>query len=449
MKTHFIQLSRSNGEIIPFACSEEYFNKYNSDETKKAKLIQLVEQAELKREKKDYLPIPLGDTESLENDEWLQWRKHGPFYNDPMNSRYIGTCIGGSDVSVVFGDNPWKSRTELFHEKSETEKAKYERPMQQEILDSGHQLEEFVALKAVQKLKENSPGTKVEMWNDTMFYQHPKYPWAVVNLDRRLKVNGKDALLECKTTGSYTDMELWKQGIVPKKYEWQCRYYMATMNIDYIYICCCWGFTLNECALILITRDKKIENTMMKEVADFIECCECGLEPELQTKHTKTLAAYYSRLYGKLPDKAPAVELPDTKDVYNLVESAQSLFERKRAAEKVVEMIQEEEYLMAAQLMKLMGGQSNYASYRLDDTTVVGIKIKQPMTKASFDEERFKNEHPDLYTQYEKKSLDVTELKKKEKLLSNQYVIPAKLKEGEPCSIGKVELKAIPIRSVI
>lgn len=391
-----------------------------------------------------YSPIPVGDTAGLSNEEWLKWREHGPDYNDPFSERYIPVTVGGSAVSIIFGDNPWMSKLELYHQKSGVTKPKYERPMNQEILDSGHMLEDFVAHKFLEKMK--AEGVKdVEMWNDTVMYQHPLYPFAVCNLDRRIKVNGANGILECKTTGNWDDIALWKKGVVPKKYEWQCRYYMATMNLDFCYICCCWGFTLNETAVILITRDRDIEDMMMETVEEFVNCCIIGKEPEPQTKHMDALAKYYTRLYGEIDPKAPAVELPDSGEIYDLVTEAQSIAERKEAAEKKLKGIQEEEYAIASKIMQLTGGKSTYATYRLDDQRIVALKIKLPMKRASFDEERFKQDYPNLFDQYSVKKLDVTTLKKKEKEAAKDYVIPSVVDTEKPCVLDSVEEKMIPV----
>lgn len=150
--------------------------------------------------KQDYSPIALGDTACLSNEEWLKWREHGPYYANPLDPRYISCTVGGSAMSAIFGDNPWISRLELFHQKSGVKKAKYERPMNQAILDAGHMLEDFVAHMFLVKMAEEGI-TDIEMWNDTVMYQHPHYSFAVCNLDRRIKVNGIQGILECKTTG--------------------------------------------------------------------------------------------------------------------------------------------------------------------------------------------------------------------------------------------------------
>lgn len=445
--TYYLDLPTRNPAYSKFPCGKVFYNqnKYNRDIL--TALAQKVDDARDRQNTDNYSPIPLGETRDLENEEWLRWREHGPFYEDPLSDEYISVCIGGSAVSVVLGDNPWKSRLELYHDKSEVMQAKIKRPTNQEVLNAGHELEEFVARMFLVKMREEGV-TDIRMWNDTIMYQHPKYPFAVCNLDRMLMVNGIPCILECKTTGNYEDIRLWKDGIVPLKYEWQCRYYMATMNIDYCYICCCWGFTINQMAVILIRRDLEIEKTLMEEVEDFVIKCEMGIEPEMQTTHMSTLANYYNRLYGELPSSAPAVELPDNPDTYELVQAALTLDERKKQEENRLKEIEEEEASIACKLMQIMGGVSTYATYRLDDDSVVSVKIKQPMHKASLDTAALEKDHPEIYKRYLTK-FDQTAFKKEEKQLAKEYHIPACVNAEKGLSIDKVEVKYIPVSAVV
>lgn len=445
--TYFLDIPTKDVAFSKFPCGKKFYEQNRSNETLLADLAKKVDEALERSNTPNYSPIPLGETKDLENEEWLRWRDHGPFFDDPFGDRYIPIGIGGSAVSVVTGDNPWQSRLELFHNKSGVETAKIARTMNQEILDAGHRLEEFVSEQFVKKM--NAEGvTDIEVWNDTIMYQHPQYPFAVCNLDRMLKVNGVPCILECKTTGNFEDIKLWKDGIVPKKYEWQCRYYMATMNIDNCYICCCWGFTLDQTAVILIRRDMEIEKVMMEEVKDFVEKCDMGIEPDMQTTHMDTLAKYYNRLYGELPSSAPAVELPDTPEIFALIESAQTLDKRKKEAADRLKAIEEEESKIACKLMQIMGGSSTYATYRMDDDRVIAVKIKQPMHRASLDEETLKADHPEIYERYLQK-FDQTAFKKAEKQLAKDYTIPASVNADKPLAIDKVEIRNIPVRSAV
>lgn len=394
-----------------------------------------------------YKPIALG-TVIDGSEEWKAWRQHGPHYQEPTHPDYIPVTIGGSDVAVIFGDSPWKSSMELFFEKSNLKKPKYERAMSTALLNAGHELEEFVAnmfLRAMEK-----EGVKnIKMWNDTNMYQHPQYKFALANLDRRISVNGHEGILECKTTSNFEDQKLWKAGIVPKKYEWQCRYYMAIMNVSFVYITCCWGFTLDETAVIRIDRDMEIERVMMDTIAQFVENCEMGIEPEVQEKNLKTLANFYVRLYGEISDKEPAVELPDTEEVAELIERASTLFERKERLEKQMDILAEEEYEITSKILKMTGGKTTYATYRMNDDEVVGLKIKLPMKRATFNEEALKQENPAAYAKYCESSFNATAYKKDNKKEAEKYVIPAIVDVTKPASIKEVKVRNIPITKAV
>lgn len=396
----------------------------------------------------NYSPISLGETKDLTNEDWLKWRQHGPFYDNPMDPNYIPVCIGGSDCAVIFGDSPWKSRLELFHEKSGVKQPKYERKMDQDILDAGHQLEDYVAKNFKNFMQANLgiAPTTIEIWNDTNMYQHPYYPFAVCNLDRRIKINGLEGILEIKTTGNFHDIDsCWKKGICPKKYEWQCRYYMATMNLPYTYIACMWGFTVKEMAVVRIERDIEIEKLMMETVQEFVDFCQMGIEPEMQESHLETLSKYYLRLYGEIDTKAPALEFPDNDKTRDLVEEALAIEKEKSLLDEQMESLKEREAKVVSQILAFTDGKSAYATLRLDENTVAGLRVKLSMKKPTFNEDDFKSAYPAEYAEFLKPSFDLTACKKKYKKETSQYIIPAVVNTEKAPVLDKVEVKNIPV----
>lgn len=411
----------------------------------------------------NYRPIPLG--KYLDGSpEWLGCRKHGPHYDDPTHPEYIEYTAGGSDVGVILGVSKFKTNIELFHQKTGL-KGAVEKPMNTEALRAGHELEEFVANMFVRKMKEDEGVNDIEMWNDTTMYQHPHYPFALGNFDRRVKVNGVEGLVECKTTSSYDDIKNWKLGIPPKSYEYQCRYYMAISNTPFVYLTCSWGFTKAENAIILIRRDLDIEQQMMSAVADFIECCYMGTEPVPCVKSEKMLAEYYTRLYGEPAENAPAVELPDSYEIYELIEKATELTARKEKAEKALETIEAEEYALVNAILSYAEAGTEYATYRLDDEKYVAISLKYKETRTGFDEERLKAEQPDLYKQclvekfdkalYDKITKEIVKENKKAQKSGGvikevrNYKIAPKKKLDEPVSLKKLEIKECAVEEAV
>lgn len=404
--------------------------------------------------KKNYSPINMGDTKTLSNETWLKWRMHGPMYNNPKNPKYVPVAIGGSDAGIIEGASNFKSKTELFHEKSGVKTPKYRKKMNQEILDNGHYLEEYVANHFKQYMFEacGMQPESIKIVNDTNMYQHPFYSFALCNLDRRIWVNGEEGILEIKTTGSLDDIALWKNGKVPEKYEWQCRYYMATMNVDYTYIACMWGFTTKEMAVIRIDRDLDVEDKLMSDVKEFVEDCEMGIEPPLQQTHTVELSKYYVRLYGEIDERAKPIEFPDNDETRDMIDEAILIADEKKLLDKKMADLEEREALLVAKILKYTDGKSMYGSLRIDDNTVAGVSVKVPMHKPTFDEEGFKTAYPTQYEEFLKQSapkFDVAGCKKKYPTEHSKFVIPAKVNTEKKPMLGKVELKEIPAKETI
>lgn len=378
--------------------------------------------------KRNYSPIRLGDTANLSNEEWLKWRQHGPFYADPMNEQYVPVGIGGSDISTIACKSPWGTRLELFHQKTGVQ-PKVRHEFNAGAKAAGHIYEPYVADMFVKYMTEEE-GQEVEVWNDTGLFQHPDYPFALVNLDRmmKIKVGNKwiTGIMECKTTSSHNfeTIKKWKAGICPEYYEYQCRYYMATMNLDYVYICCCWGFNISDMAVVLIKRDLDIEDKMMKMVSDFVEACELGIEPDVTDENAELLNNYYMRLYGEIIKRETPVELPDK--YRNEVLQAMLLNDEITQLEQRLEEAKnrrEEIY----KLFYPIYGNADYGTYRLNDDEIVGISLKVPMSRPKFDEDRFKKENPDVYKQYQIEKFDCTTFGKKEKNLKKKYMLPAEV----------------------
>lgn len=393
-----------------------------------------------------YVPNSLGEYEDG-SEEWLRCREHGKDYNNPMSPDYIPVCIGGSTIAKILGVSPWGSKLETFYEKSGIKSVKYPKEKNEAKLNIGHEAEEFVAL-SFQRVMNEEKVTVDYVENDINMYQHPFCAFALANVDRRISVNGVPGILECKTTSDWNSIKkYWQKGICPPYYEYQCRWYMAIMNLSYCYITCTWGFSPSDVSVILIKRDYDIEALMMAEAYEFCECCELGEEPSLENENLVELNKFYTRLYGEIEEDAPPVELPDTPEVATIIQDVQDIHERKAKKEAELEMIENEEAKIVAKLMKFTGGETTYASYRLNDDEVLGIKLKLPMKRAGFNEELLKEEDPDTYAKYLKteEKFDVTKYKKENRLEANKYIIAPKVDPNKAVTLKEVTVRNIPI----
>ena len=398
-----------------------------------------------------YSPISLGEYEDG-SEAWLKAREHGKGYDNPMSPDYIPIAIGGSTIAKILGISPWGSRTETFYEKSGTKEVKYEKPKNQDLFDIGHESENLVALRFQKAMADE--GISVDyVENDINMYQHPFAPFALANLDRRISTNGVPGILECKTTGNWDSIKkYWQKGICPPYYEFQCRWYMAIMNLSYVYIACTWGFTSNDVAVVLIKRDLDIESMMMAEAAYFVECCELGEEPSIDDhENLEELNKFYTRLYGEIEEDAPPVELPETPEVLAIIQSVQDIAERKEKKQKELEIIEKEEAEIVAKLVRYTGGETTYCTFREDDETVLGIKLKLPLKRAGFDEAALKEAEPDTYAKYLKveEKFDTTKYKKENKADAGKYIIPAKVDPTKPITLKEIKVQSIPVSKAI
>lgn len=358
--------------------------------------------------------------------------------------------IGGSSVATLLGISPWNCITEYYNQFIEVEpviKTEFNAAAKQ----AGHDAEEFVAQRFVTYMKRRE-NTDFEIINDSRVFRNNKYPYAQVNLDRRIvKVNGKpcDAILECKTTNMrnlHTINEYWKKGICPPYYECQVRYYMMVMNVKVAYICCCWGLQEDEMAVIKIERNDELDKPIINACEAFIDCVEQGMIPDEVNPNSELYNNAWLRYNGAPAQDVPPVEFPP--NVLPIVQKAIELEKRieedeaKLAADKAAQ----QDVLKA--LLPLYNG-ADYGSVAEDDEdtgmrTIYGVALKPHYKRAKFDEEKFKADHADLWTKYQKSSLDLTALGRAEKKIKAEYTLPAEV-DGEKGIDLKITTKQIPI----
>ena len=358
--------------------------------------------------------------------------------------------IGGSAAAIVMGVSPWTTRTEYAIEKTGLVEPKVKHVFNSAAKEAGHAYEDAVAKSFVSYMKREL-NADVEIVNDDSIYRNTAYPFAQINLDRRIvAINGKpcDGILECKTT-SFRNVQAinkWLDGICPDYYELQCRYYMAVMDVEFCYICCSWGFTPDTMAVIRIDRDLGIEKTLMDECAYFADCIEQGIEVSENNPNEQLLVNFYQRLYGEPKKNKEPIELPET--CLNTVLSAIELEKQIEEQTEVLKKLEDRKGEVLANLYPMFrvsnGDVAEYGSIRIDDEHVAGVKLKLPMHKAKFDEERFIKEHPDIYDQYTKKTFDLTEFGKKEKKLKSEYTLPAEV-NAEKQAVYTVTVRDLPV----
>jgi putative phage-type endonuclease len=161
--------------------------------------------------------------------------------------------IGASEAAGALGLSRFTSVLSLWAEKTgQTE------PSEEETLPQwvGTEIEEIIAKRFTLET-----GKKVHRVNDTII--HKDYPFLACHIDR--KVDGEDAILQCKSASAYKAKE-WDNDEIPTEYVIQEYHELACTGYKKAYIACLIGnhkFVIKE-----VFYDKKVIDSMIaKEVA--------------------------------------------------------------------------------------------------------------------------------------------------------------------------------------
>ena len=424
-------------------------------------------------------PIELIDTTGMSEERWLEIREHG-LGKTPLDKDYIPYTITGSGASSALGVNPWVSDEEYRDKKMGIIPA-LSTEFNEESKAAGHVFEPFVAINFMRYMKSNFPETKIRLIKDCMrdilpyledatpdsdsykefiasqnkvvddftkkwpfnpssMYQCGtkdedgtlRYPFALANIDGLVEINGKIGIFEAKTTGtrSHAVRDYWELGNIPPYYYWQLVFYMAVMNVDFAYITCIWGVTLNDMAVIYLERDLTVEEEFMEYLKTFVEEMALGLPLEESKSDPEVVSEYYYRLFGKADgSKTEAIELPP--HARKLVKKCIELDDELKNLEEEIAEVESKKTELYNELHLIMKDKA-YAKIEMEDKTVYGVKMTTPMKRAKFDEENFKKDYPDEYSEFLTQKFDTTAFGKKHRALKLKYTLPA-----EPNPEGK------------
>ena len=323
-------------------------------------------------------PKFLCDTKNMPRERWLECRAHGP-------NGDIEYTVGGSDVSVVFGENPWTAPPELWRIKKGLLKPNdAENSWQKEM---GHIMEPVVA-----HWYASLTGNKVI--EDTGLYQHADYPYALANLDYRIKdKTGADGLLECKTT-SWHKAGDWADGAVPPYYEMQVRFYMAVMDINFSDIVCMWGMNPEtDMATCRLHRSRETEAIIFERLDAFIDSLRLNDPPNMSGVAPKLAMEALARIYGaSLPD-LPTIEFGRKHErALRLIAElqAENLSNDRKARENEKKITE-----LSVKIAEVMGSHEHGILETGADKLAVSFISK---TTRRVDSDMLKKTYPDVYS---------------------------------------------------
>lgn len=291
-------------------------------------------------------------TLGLSREEWLQYRTQG---------------IGGSDVSIIAGVNPFKSIHQLWLEKTGQIKPE---ETESEYAHFGTLLEPLVR-------KEFTARTGIKVRSKNMLLQSSEYPFMYANLDGVIYENGELMIFEAKTVSAYKQ-EVWENGI-PLEYLLQIQHYMAVTGAKKTYIAALVGgnhFFWHE-----VMRDEElIEKIIAMEKYFWEHHVIGGIEPvpdgsDATTAYLNEKFAVSNGLTVELPEEV----LPICADYENLSKKIKELETAKNAAGNQIKNYMKEYEVGIAGDRKI---------------------IWKPIVKNALDTKRLKEERPEIYEAY-------------------------------------------------
>ena len=241
-------------------------------------------------------PIILCDCAGMSEKRWLECREHGPKGD-------IEYTVGGSDVATIFGLSPWMTPKELWMiKKGRLQPKAKPNPLQ---LEMGHLLEPIAAHFYAQR-------TGNTVTDDTNMYQHADFPYALADIDRRItrKGDGKPGVLECKSC-TYHKAGDWADGAYPLYYEFQLRYYLAVMDVDFGAFSAIWGNNPeHDLATPSLIRDQAKEDIIFERLDQWIWSLRNDKPPAMTEVAPKLALEALAHICGPSQKALPTIEFP-------------------------------------------------------------------------------------------------------------------------------------------
>jgi len=324
-------------------------------------------------------PKLLCDTKGMSRERWLECRAHGPAGD-------IEYTIGGSDVSVVFGENPWTTPLELWRIKKGVMKPDdFANANQKEM----GQLMEPIVAHWYGRLTGNT------VIKDTGLYQHADHPYALANLDYRVQdSDGSPGLLECKTT-SWHKAGDWADGAIPHYYEMQVRFYLAVMDLEFADIACLWGTNPEtDMAIRRVTRDRDIEAMIFERLDEFMESLRINAPPTMAGVDSELAMKALARVYGASKPGLPTITF--SKKHEKALRRIAVLQEEKTDLDRQVRENEKEVTALSVKIAEMMGEHEYGELETAADTLTISFVTKFSRRP---DSALLKKNHPLVYNE--------------------------------------------------
>ena len=293
--------------------------------------------------------------QGITEEQWLENRRKG---------------LGGSDAGAVLGFNKYTSPYKLFLEKTGVYKEEFD----SEAAYFGHVLEDVV-----RKEFEKRTGKKV-ITNDNL-YVHDEYSFMQANLDG--EIEGENAGFEAKTASEYLKDE-WVGDEIPASYLCQLHHYMAVMNYDRMYIAYLIGG--NKFGWKVVNKDPEFEKILIEREKWFWEECVLKNEPPEVDGSDAT-----SSLFNSMYPEDDGTEIMLGKDLETVIDALEQVKKDIKELD-VLKKKYENEIKKVMEKAKKGHTQKHLVVYSSYETNRI-------------DSKKLKEEKPELFEEYSKKSV--------------------------------------------
>jgi len=231
--------------------------------------------------------LKLVKTNGLSRGAWLQVRQGG---------------IGSSDAAAAVGLHPYKSRLQLWMEKTGRDAGlpQADPNDDQSPMYWGTLLEPIVAAHYTRRT-----GHRVRRLNAVL--QHPDHPWMLANIDREVVGAGDVQILECKTAGIH-GVRFWNDG-VPAYVQLQVMHQLAVTGKQAADVAVLLGG--QDLQVFRIVRDDTMTAQLIALERQFWDCVERDQAPAADGSDSADLAlrALYPRDSGSTLDLSTDLEM--------------------------------------------------------------------------------------------------------------------------------------------
>lgn len=223
--------------------------------------------------------VAFKDLQSTE--EWLKYRR-------------LGVC--GSETSIILGTNKYRSKLQLFDEKTNRIPVIEE---ENTYTHFGHVLEQVIRKEFTERT-----GLKVRQVHAIIQCTEPGYEFMLSDIDGLVyEEDGTKAIFEAKTASEYRYKEVLEG--VPDEYFSQVQHYMFCLNLNKAYVCFLVGGNKYVCHIVY--RDNSYIDKLLKKEKEFWDCVINDTPPEVDGLETTT--TYLQDKFAEADEEI--IELPD------------------------------------------------------------------------------------------------------------------------------------------